>query len=312
MKTTLSTILVAVMVSACSAQGSPAPSIVAPATPPTKDIAATRVPHMTTPPVPTAPDEQPWVVRLAAVGDTGTGSGDQDAVARLIASRDESADYDGLLLLGDLVYPRGEAALVESVVLAPYADTLDGSTQLMPVLGNHDVASGEQGEILASVGIERPWYHIQVGEVLIIVVDSTQPDNAQQLAWLTTQLADVDARWTIVAMHHPAYSAGVHGSDMGVREAFVPLLEASGVDLVLAGHDHDYQRSIPINGITYIVSGNGSMLRPTGSDAFTAVAASALGYLDITITHDELVGSAVGLDGVIDSFTIPYTESNRR
>jgi hypothetical protein len=111
--------------------------------------------------------------------------------------------------------------------------------------------------------------------------------------------------WTIATMHHPAYSAGEHGSSMNVRRAWSPLFEEAGVPLVLAGHDHDYQRSTPQNGITYVISGGGSKLRETGREDFTAVSASILHYVDLLVYEDRLEGRAIDHDGeLIDSFTI--------
>ena len=61
------------------------------------------------------------------------------------------------------------------------------------------------------------------------------------------------AHWIVVMLHHPPYTKGNHDSDVKqneirVREKFVPLFEAAGVDLVLSGHSHSYERSRLING----------------------------------------------------------------
>lgn len=96
------------------------------------------------------------------------------------------------------------------------------------------------------------WYSWRSGPALVVVLDSTRPDDPEQLDWLERTLASTDATWRIVALHHPPYSSGWHGSATDVREAFQPIFERYGVQLVLAGHDHDYQRSVPINGITYV------------------------------------------------------------
>jgi len=73
---------------------------------------------------------------------------------------------------------------------------------------------------------------------------------------------------------------------------------------VLAGHDHDYQRSVPDDGITYVVSGGGAKLRPTGADEFTIVSASELHFLDITINAASIDVVAIGITGVLDTFTL--------
>jgi hypothetical protein len=92
---------------------------------------------------------------------------------------------------------------------------------------------------------------------------------------------------------------------MDVRRAWSPLFEEADVPLVLAGHDHDYQRSIPQNGVTYIVSGGGSKLRLVGRQDFTAVSESILHYVDLLVYQDRLEGRTIDHDGnLVDSFTI--------
>lgn len=225
-------------------------------------------------------------------------------VAALMADNEGTDEYAALILLGDLIYPDGDPTLTESVVLEPYAATLDGGTILMPALGNHDIMRGDQDEILTILGRERAWYSQRVGNALVIVLDSNVPDDPEQLTWLDAELAASQDRWIIVAMHHPPYSAGAHGSSRNVREAFTPLFEKYGVDLVLAGHDHDYQRSNPINGVTYVVSGAGAKLRPTGSADFTAESASVYHYVELSIGAESISGTVFGLDGIVDEFTI--------
>ena len=84
---------------------------------------------------------------------------------------------------------------------------------------------------------------------------------------------------------------------MEVREAWSPLFAEFDVPLVLAGHDHDYQRSRPQDGVTYVVSGGGAKLRPTGREDFTAVSDSVLHYLDLLFYDDRIVGRAVDHSG---------------
>jgi len=250
-------------------------------------------------------------VRIVIAGDTGTGASEQAKVARRMASGESSGDYAALVLLGDLIYPDGNLDLLDQVLLDPYAPVLDGETILVPALGNHDIRQGSEKEILARLGRQSPWYSQRTGSALIVVLDSNMPRDSDQLAWLESELAASQDRWIIAAMHHPPYSAGYHGSSEEVREAFVPLFEKYGVDLVFAGHDHDYQRSRPIDNITYVVAGGGAKLRPTGTDSFTEISVSALHYVDLEITNDALVATVVGLDRIIDEFTIPYAESNQ-
>lgn len=123
-----------------------------------------------------------------------------------------------------------------------------------PVLGNHDVSDGNGDAHAAAIGMPNRWYATEIGDLLVVSLDSAQPDDPDQLAWLESTLRGTDAAWIIATMHHPPYSGGYHGSSIDVRNAFSPLFERFGVQLVLAGHDHDYQRSKPLDGVTYAVT----------------------------------------------------------
>ena len=89
-------------------------------------------------------------------------------------------------------------------------------------------------------------------------------DNPEQRRFLERTLARSDARWKVVALHHPPYSAGYQGSSTRLVAYSRPLFECYGVQLVLSGHDHDYQRSKRIRGVTYLVSGAAAGTRRTG------------------------------------------------
>lgn len=106
-------------------------------------------------------------------------------------------------------------------------------------------------------------------------------------------------------MHRPAYSAGRHGSNQDVREAWSALFARYDVPLVMAGHDHDYERSTPQDGVVYVVSGGGAKLRPAGRQDFTAVSASTLHYVDMLAYDDRLVVRGIDQQGLlVDEFSI--------
>ena len=219
----------------------------------------------------------------------------------------DGSPYDALLLLGDLVYDDGDAEQVDTAVTEPFGPLVENGAELVPVLGNHDYLSDEQDQILAALGRDGSWYVERVGPVRIIALDSERVDDPQQRLWLDQVLAEPQppGTWTIAAMHHPAYSAGEHGSTPAVQESWVPLFSQYDVPLVLAGHDHDYQRSIPLDGVTYVVSGGGAKLRATGREDFTAVSSSTLHYLDLLVYDDRIVARAIDQSGgLVDSFTL--------
>jgi Calcineurin-like phosphoesterase len=233
-------------------------------------------------------------MRIAVAGDVGDSGSRLDATGDAMGRLEGADPFDVLLLLCDNVYPSGDPAQLPETVFGPFADVLARDTELLAILGNHDAPNGDAQ--LASLGMAGHWWAEQRGDVLLVGLDSNQPDNPDQLAFLEDTLRGSAATWKIVALHHPPYSAGYQGSNASVRRAFVPLFERYGVRLVLSGHDHDYQRSTPIHGVTYVVTGAAAGTRRTGSDSFTAVSFSWHSYLELGIYPDRLVGRVLNQD----------------
>jgi hypothetical protein len=102
-----------------------------------------------------------------------------------------------------------------------------------------------------------PWYSTTLGDAELIVLDANRPTDPEQVAWLEQTLQASRAPWKIAVFHQPAFSCSTHATTPEVVAAWVPLFEAHGVDLVLNGHDHNYQRFEPRHDVTYIVSGGG-------------------------------------------------------
>lgn len=283
--------------------------------PPSTGSGATQAAPAPTPaptnPVTAIPKGEVPLVHLAAVGDTGTADEAERATAAAMDATETGREYDALLLLGDLIYEDGDPARIHDAVFTPFAGVLDGGTQLVPVLGNHDIRRGAQEEIMRALGRAETRYVQQIGPLRIVVLDSTQVDDPQQTAWLEQVLSEPVAAddWTVVAMHHPAYSAGEHGRDSDVldlRARWAPVFARHRVPLVLAGHDHDYQRSLPQDGVTYVVAGAGAKLRETGSESFTAFSTSVHSFVDLLVFPDRLELRALDQQQqLVDSVLIP-------
>ena len=243
--------------------------------------------------VPFPADDRP-VLRVGVAGDVGDSGSRIDATAAAMAAIANGDPFDALLLLGDNVYPSGDPAGLAGTVFDPFAAVLDEGAELLTILGNHDEpnASGQ----IDALGMSGRWWSRQLGDVLLIGLDSTQTDDPQQVAWLRATLRDSTATWRIVAVHHAPFSAGYQGSNEPVRTTFVPVFEQYGVQLVLSGHDHDYQRSEVINGVTYIVTGAAAGTRRTGEAGFTAVSFSWHSYVELGVYPDRLVGRVMNQD----------------
>jgi hypothetical protein len=248
-------------------------------------------------------------LHLAVAGDTGDSGPGLDATAGAMAEVGAVQPFDALLLLGDLAYPEGEPSELQATVFDPFAPVLAQGTELRAVLGNHDVVEDENvGPLMAALDMPARWWARRYEDVLIIGLDSNLVDDLDQLAWLDRTLDGATERWKIVALHHPPYSAGYQGSNAAVRRRFGPLFERYGVQLVLSGHDHDYQRSRSIGGVTYVISGAGAGTRRTGTDWFTAVSFAWRHFLEIGVYPDRLVVRAVnGELRVADEAVVPVS-----
>jgi hypothetical protein len=151
------------------------------------------------------------------------------------------------------------------------------SFSFWPASGNHDysaagAAAFRQVFMLPDNGVpdraER-WYSFNWGDVHFVALD-TELIGEQQADWLEADLAHNELPWTVAYGHRPPYSSGEHGSNMAFRSSFGPVLERHHVQLVLSGHDHDYERTKAINGVTYVVTGaGGKSTRSVGTSSFT-------------------------------------------
>lgn len=242
--------------------------------------------------------------RLAIAGDVGTADEQERRTAAAVAARGGSRGWDALVLLGDNIYDDGNPDRAAAAVLDPFRPVLRPGVPLLAALGNHDADSGNGTAQLDALGQPGPWFARRFGPMLFVILDSNRPNDPEQLAWLRQTLAQDDARWTVAAMHHPMHSAGYHGSDQDVRTAFAPLFRQFGVQLALAGHDHDYQRSRVIDGTTYLVSGAAAKLRPAGSNSDTVVSQSVRHFLDLSVYPDRLVVQAVDQSGTVLDGTV--------
>ena len=237
--------------------------------------------------------------RFAAVGDFGDGSAAEKRVADAIAAEHARRPLDLLLLLGDMVYPDGDPAEVDKKFRAPYASVLQAGIDTAAVLGNHDIMT-DADAIADAFGMPGRHYRLAGGPVELFALDSsTGAIDRRQAAWFGAALAASRARWKIVFMHVPAFSAGRHGPNPGLQETLVPLLDRYDVSMVITGHDHDYQRSVPIRGTVHVVSGGGCCPRPVGTASYTARSATGLHFVVVEVSDAGVSLEAISVDGTV-------------
>jgi Icc-related predicted phosphoesterase len=274
-------------------------------------------------------------VHFVAMGDSGTGSTSQEAVGKaMLANHPEL-----FLALGDNAYESGTEAEWEAHFFQPLASLLS-EIPVYAVLGNHEYSTAQAQPALDNLyqpsnnpaGTER-YYSFDWGPVHFVALDSmcllksTQASACTadaQLQWLEQDLAATRQPWKVVSFHHPPYSSGEHGSSTYLYKALTPLLERFGVDLVLTGHDHDYERSYPLKGgervnpgqggITYVVVGSGgaylkgySIPQPAWSAARMT---NVYGFLDVVVDRGTMTAELRTTTGKVeDRFTLtkPWT-----
>jgi Carbohydrate binding module (family 6)/Bacterial Ig domain/Calcineurin-like phosphoesterase/Purple acid Phosphatase, N-terminal domain len=273
----------------------------------------------------TAPADGSGTVRFIAFGDSGVGSTSQGQLAARMATD----TFDLALHTGDVAY--GTSTGIGGPSYTQYDNWVFGVYQWMrsrpfyPSIGNHDdeinhasayrdvFVLPEQGASTTYPDNAERYYSFDYGPVHFVALDTEyallDPGRQQaQLAWLDADLAGTAQPWRVVYFHRSPYSSGtVHGSALDVRQAFAPILERRGVQLVLSSHDHDYERSTPwrefvANGsaITYVVTGGGGApLYTVGTSPWTARSASLNEYVRVTAANCVMTLEAVGLDGAV-------------
>jgi len=256
--------------------------------------------------------DQPF--SFAAIGDSGIGSTAQYSVAeRMVA-----LDPQFVLHTGDVVYPDGQVDGYDPFFFQPY-QALARRAPIYPTLGNHDYhTQGGQPYIEAfylphnnPANTER-YYSFDWGNAHFAALDFNTGPAAAQLEWLQDDLRSTDKMWKIVFYHQAIYSSGPHGYESWVeakRALLAPIFEESDVDLVLNGHDHDYERTQLINGVLYIVTGGGgASLYQVNPQSFSAYAESTYNTVFVTIDGCTLNLQAIKPDGtVFDATTLTKT-----
>jgi len=199
------------------------------------------------------------------------------------------------------------------------------TTSLFPTYGNHDGDGFFYDSLFFTPGDER-WYTFTNGNARFISLEVAKdrwPDiepTSEQYKWLESELSKNDHPWLIVFFHMPPYTSE-YGSDedryertieetLFIRDNLTPLFEKFGVDLVLNGHHHNYQRS-QANGITYIVSGGGGarLSHKLLPDEFLETYQVIPHLLEITIDDDRIVVDAISAYGErFDTFTLSQQE----
>jgi hypothetical protein len=252
---------------------------------------------------------------LAVIGDFGQAGLPAEQVAQLV----KSWSPDAVLSVGDNNYPAGSAETIDENIGQYYAEFIgnyqgaygSGASQnrFFTALGNHDIQNNSTAllDYLTLPGNER-YYAVNFGAVDLFFlnsnlgeVDGWTADSAQAM-WLKSALLASTAAWQIVLFHHPPFASG--------EKELAPWMEwqfaTGGVDLVLNGHHHVYER-LEVGGLTYVVNGLGGgaiyNFAETAHPNSLVRYNSNWGALRLTVDEYQLMGAFITRDGtVIDQF----------
>ena len=210
-------------------------------------------------------------LRIWAVGDFGTADANARAVRDAYLAYAGARPADMWLMLGDNAYVAGTDAEYQAAVFGTYPAIL-AAMPVWPAFGNHDggSANGNTGtgvyfdifrlpKAAEAGGVasgSEAYYSFDAGNVHFVCLDAydvSRLPGSPMLTWLAADLAATAQAWIVAYWHHPPYTKGTHDSDtetelIEMRQHVNPILEAAGVDLVLCGHSHVYERSFLLDG----------------------------------------------------------------
>lgn len=260
-------------------------------------------------------------IRFAAFGDSGRGNNKQKRVAAAV----EAYKPQFVVVLGDIVYPRGKDKHYDEKYFDPYRKTLE-RIPFFPVIGNHDYGNyifqnekaAQRLQTYKKIHHRPRYYSFSVGGVDFFSIDTNKEGyninpaasilkGSDQWNWLEGELRKSKALWKIALMHVPAYSSGGHGSSLSVRAALHPLFKKYGVALVLQGHDHHYERSRSIDGTVYVVAGTGGSkvgkLRKKPREIWSEFTLGSIGFLGVEIQGARLRLEFFDADGQLRDYS---------
>jgi muconolactone delta-isomerase len=246
-------------------------------------------------------------IRVVALGDFGTGSASQQAVAATLRAYHRTHPFDFGITLGDNYQDDGPhgptdprwrtywTSLYSSLGIPFYAS-----------LGNHDwgnpdgpaasMVFARQDPALRLPGL---YYTYTAGPVQFFVVNTPLLSEAQ-LQWLRAELAASTARWRVVYGHYQMYSV-LRGDNQQLITHLLPVLQEFKVHMYLCGHEHIFQHLKPVGGVEFFVSGaaggSGRVARQQGYDRVQFMAEQEQGFTVLEADADTLTVRFVGAAG---------------
>lgn len=266
---------------------------------------------------------------FTVMADVGSGNANQHTMAAVA----RATNPDLMLVAGDLVYPRFNEALADFRFFSVYEPHMR-SCPYYVVAGNHDYTYGVPAQFYdsfcmptnsvspvehAAAGtFPEAYYSFDHGDghfvgLFVPLMDrytSLKADSAQ-MRWLVADLAATTKPWKFLFLHHPLHSSNVHRHDdynlnglddqAEVAALLLPVARQYGVQMIFSGHDHGYERFVPIDGVYLVVSAaaGGQLYALTELDPLSAYFSLGQNCVNVHVDGDTLEYRAVGLNGQV-------------
>jgi 3',5'-cyclic AMP phosphodiesterase CpdA len=242
-----------------------------------------------------------------AIGDFGERGDAEEELSEAVHAVAERRGVDALVSVGDNAYPYANRDLLR-MAWDSYEWVEEMGLPFYPVLGNHDVKDDDGKSTMEFFDMPGRYYTEHLGDADLFLLDATIAADPDQLTWLEGAFRDSQATWRIVVLHYPPFSCS--RSAQSETLDLLPVFEANGVDLVLTGHEHNYQR-FELNGVGYVIDGGGGAalydvgICPPGTPPLLAANDSTNSYVAIQGNTRVLELQTFGLDGsVIDELRL--------
>jgi hypothetical protein len=268
--------------------------------------------------------KKPGSYRFAALGDMGRGDKWQHDVSKQMQAFRKEFPFEFVLMLGDNIYDGATADDYRRKFELPYKPLLDDDVDFYAVIGNHDEPNQPNYRPFHMGGHRyytfkpEPPLLARLGDIDVqfFMIDTENVDRSQR-AWLDRELEKSEARWKIAVFHRPIYTSGRYSLWASwTRGSLEPVLVKHHVPFVLSGHEHFYERTKPLNGITYFISGAGGSLRPRdirGSDIIATGFDTDFSFMLWEIAGDEAYYQSISRTGAsVDAGVIRLTGGKGR
>ncbi|MBS1516851.1 MAG: metallophosphoesterase [Bacteroidetes bacterium] len=259
--------------------------------------------------------------KFASIGDYGKDGANEQAVSDLV--RSWSPDF--VITLGDNNYENGASSTIDLNIgkyyhefIYPYTGSYgqgDTVNRFFPSLGNHDWNTAGAVPYLNYFALpnNERYYDFVKGNVHFYSIDSDPHEtdgidsSSVQALWLKNKLAASTEKWKIVYFHHPPYTSGsTHGPTLALRWPF----KSWGASIVMAGHEHIYER-LSIDNLIYIVNGlGGKSIYPMGTPVTGSLVRynADYGAMLMNVYNDSINFKFINRSGnIIDNYTLNST-----